>query len=275
MMEKFADYISRIEIQSLWSGRKHIVWNLNPEVNILSGVNGVGKSTILNKMINKLHGEGAELKNGFVPGVTVDFSPVDATTVRFDVIRSFDNQLIPGTILTKVDQEGIRSELDWRIYSLQRRYLDYQVNIGNRMIDILTGGGEGAQEKAMEVAKAKTHFQDLIDELFKDTSKRIDRTSNELRFLQYQERLSPYTLSSGEKQMLVILLTVLLQDCRPYVLFMDEPEVSLHVEWQEKLIGIARSLNPNAQIILTTHSPAVVMNGWTDAVTEVSDITEE
>ena len=35
-----------------------------------------------------------------------------------------------------------------------------------------------------------------------------------------------------------------------------------------------RELNPNVQIILTTHSPAVVMEGWLDAVTEVSDIAE-
>ena len=32
-------------------------------------------------------------------------------------------------------------------------------------------------------------------------------------------------------------------------------------------------LNPNVQIIMTTHSPAVVMNGWADHVTEVSEIT--
>ena len=41
----------------------------------------------------------------------------------------------------------------------------------------------------------------------------------------------PYQLSSGEKQMLIILLTVLVEDDQPYVLFMDEPEVSLHIEW--------------------------------------------
>ena len=45
-MQKFADYITQIEIESLWSGTKHIVWNLDRKVNILSGVNGVGKSTI-------------------------------------------------------------------------------------------------------------------------------------------------------------------------------------------------------------------------------------
>lgn len=36
-----------------------------------------------------------------------------------------------------------------------------------------------------------------------------------------------------------------------------------------------RELNPNVQIILTTHSPAVIMEGWLDAVTEVSDISTE
>ncbi|MBQ2519229.1 MAG: ATP-binding protein, partial [Bacteroidaceae bacterium] len=56
------------------------------------------------------------------------------------------------------------------------------------------------------------------------------------------------------------------------VLFMDEPEVSLHVEWQQRLIGLVRDLNPNAQIILTTHSPAVIMDGWADCVTDVEDI---
>ena len=83
----------------------------------------------------------------------------------------------------------------------------------------------------------------------------------------------PYQLSSGEKQMLAILLTVLIEDNQHYVLFMDEPEVSLHIDWQKNLIDMILDLNPNVQIILTTHSPAVIMNGWMDKVTEVTDIT--
>ena len=71
----------------------------------------------------------------------------------------------------------------------------------------------------------------------------------------------------------VILLTVLVRDDDHCVLFMDEPEASLHIEWQQKLIGMIRSLNPNVQLILTTHSPAVIMEGWLDAVTEVSEIS--
>ena len=86
--------------------------------------------------------------------------------------------------------------------------------------------------------------------------------------------LVPYQLSSGEKQILAILLTVLVEDQEHYVLFMDEPEVSLHIEWQKKLIDMVLELNPNVQLILTTHSPAMIMNGWIDRVTEVSDITD-
>ena len=69
------------------------------------------------------------------------------------------------------------------------------------------------------------------------------------------------------------MLTALTEDMHPYVIFMDEPEASLHFEWQQKLIRMVCELNPNAQIVLTTHSPAVIMDGWTDVVTEVSEIT--
>jgi predicted ATP-dependent endonuclease of OLD family len=113
----------------------------------------------------------------------------------------------------------------------------------------------------------------MIDELFSYTRKKIDRKRNDIAFYQDGELLFPYKLSSGEKQMLVILLTVLVQDNSHCVLFMDEPEASLHIEWQQKLIAMIRELNPNVQIILTTHSPAVIMEGWLDAVTEVSDIS--
>ena len=141
------------------------------------------------------------------------------------------------------------------------------------MIQMLSAGDPATREKAANAAALKTRFQDLVDELFSETGKRIDRMSNELTFLQYDETLPPYLLSSGEKQILVILLTALTEDEQPYVLFMDEPEASLHFEWQKRLITMVRELNPNAQIVLTTHSPAVIMDGWEDAVTEVGDIT--
>lgn len=273
IMKKQADYIKRIEIKRLW-GRKNISWDLRPDVNILSGINGIGKSTILNNSVRSLNAlEGGALTNGAQSGVSFIFSPEDATFIHFDVIRSFDRPLINSGLLEKIGNQNVKTELDWQLYQLQRRYLDYQVNIGNRIIELLTSGVPEDQLKATEVSRPKTRFQDLIDDLFQETGKKIIRKSNEIQFEQDGDILTPYQLSSGEKQMLVILLTVLVQDNQHCTLFMDEPEISLHVEWQQRLISLIRCLNPNVQIILTTHSPALIMNGWLDAVTEVSDIT--
>lgn len=206
-------------------------------------------------------------------GVKVDFDPSDATGIRYDIIRSFDRRLLGTDRLLKLTDVRVTTELDWQLYILQRRYLDYQVNVANRMIQMLSSGEADVREKAASVAASKTRFQDLVDDLFSETGKRIDRNSNELSFIQYGEPLQPYLLSSGEKQILVILLTALTEDQQHYVLFMDEPEASLHFEWQKRLISMVREMNPNAQVVLTTHSPALIMDGWEDAVTEVSEIT--
>ena len=270
---KYADYIVQIEIESLWSGQRHVVWNLDRQVNILSGVNGVGKSTILNKVVKGL-AAGGEFPSHMLKGVHLKVSPEDAKWIRYDIIRSFDRPLINADTLTKMDA-SLATELDWQLFQLQRKYLDYQVNIGNRIIHVLQNGGTDAASEAQRISEPKKIFQDMLDKLFAETGKKIIRSENEIRFTQIGETLIPYQLSSGEKQMLAILLTVLVEDNKPYVLFMDEPEVSLHVDWQQQLIDLILQLNPNVQIILTTHSPAVIMNGWLDKVTEVSDITDQ
>ena len=273
-MQKYADYIKQIEIDSLWSGRKHVVWNLDPKVNILSGINGVGKSTIINKVSRGLIQAG-EFPSNLLSGVRLKVEPEDATWIKVDVIRSFDRPLMTSDSMSKILDATVTTELEWQLYQLQRKYLDYQVNIGNRIIEALQSGSPDAAQRAQEISQPKKMFQDLVDKLFAETGKKLIRTKNEIAFMQIGEELQPYKLSSGEKQMLAILLTVLIEDHQHYTLFMDEPEVSLHIDWQQKLIDMILMLNPNVQIVLTTHSPAVIMNGWMDHVTEVGDITTE
>lgn len=274
-MEKRAQYIKSIEIDALWKGGRHVKWELQPDVNILSGINGVGKSTIINHSAKTLTLiDKGEFSTGDAPhGVKIELVPEDATYIKFDVIRSFDRPLLHSDLLEKLSDSRVKTELDWQIYRLQKKYLDYQVNIGNKIIELLTSGNPEDQLKAAEVSAPKKQFQDMVDELFAETHKVIDRKSNEIQFVQGKDILTPYQLSSGEKQMLVILLTVLVENKENYTLLMDEPEISLHIEWQQKLLQLIRDLNPNVQIILSTHSPALIMDGWLGCVTEMEEIT--
>jgi predicted ATPase len=266
-------YIKCIEIESLWRGVRHIRWNLLPGVNVLSGINGVGKSTILRKTIRRLTQGREELERNYSTlGVHLTFEPEEADCVRFDVIRGTDRPLVSADVVSRVTEARLHTELDWQLYQLQRRYLDYQVNQSNRIVQLFTAADPDAQQKAAAIAREKAHFQDVIDQLFEATGKKMDRSSNEIFFVHLGERITPYVLSSGEKQMLIILLTVLVQDRQPTVLLMDEPEISLHIEWQQRLLELILDLNPYAQIIVTTHSPALIMSGWADRVTDVEDI---
>lgn len=74
-------------------------------------------------------------------------------------------------------------------------------------------------------------------------------------------------LSSGEKQMIIILGEALLQKGEPTIYIADEPEISLHVKWQESLVDNVLRLNPAAQVFFATHSPDIVAHyGQTNVI---------
>ena len=88
------------------------------------------------------------------------------------------------------------------------------------------------------------------------------------------QRIPVEKLSSGEKQLIILLVEALLQRQRPYVFLADEPELSLHIAWQRKIIPAIRLLNPNAQIIVATHSPEVAGKFRSDVI-DMVDVLHE
>jgi energy-coupling factor transporter ATP-binding protein EcfA2 len=309
--------ISKVEIESLWN-RFDLTWNLHPDVNILSGINGSGKSTILNYIAGLLlgtipdnyltglfksvkvtldngeclslehisSGSLSEIKTKIGNNKVVPFYHSEDNSIlglfvgertlgelrsliKVDIISTFDKEILE---VGKRPDENVRTELDRDIFRLQKQYLDYQLNIGKRAFEIVTQNNGHLHEELLKIRKQQDRFLEIMDNLFKDTDKKINRNNNEITFLSGNNEITAYQLSSGEKQMLVILLTVLVQDNKPAIIFMDEPEISLHFDWQKKLIQYIRELNPNIQIILATHSPAIIMEGWHDKVANVSDL---
>lgn len=65
-----------------------------------------------------------------------------------------------------------------------------------------------------------------------------------------------HSLSSGEKQLILTLLETFLAG--ESSILIDEPEISMHIDWQQQLVNVMTQLNPSAQIILATHSPEIM-----------------
>lgn len=78
-------------------------------------------------------------------------------------------------------------------------------------------------------------------------------------------------LSSGEKQLLILFIEALLQRQQAYIFLADEPELSLHIAWQRNIISAIRSINPNAQIVVATHSPEIA-GKFRTAILDMEDI---
>ncbi len=282
------NYLKRVEISGLWQ-RYDLVWDLNPDVNVLAGINGSGKTTILNcidnmyptsknpfalrlGIIEKIEiffkdGGKGELKTvrNSDGKVTMVKGGLGGAVVNLNLISTFDSELRPPELLQKVDEQ-VKTELDFELWKMQKEYTKYQVRI----------------YKYDSETNRNTHirFLSMINELFSETQKKVNPDKEELEFLldnkdlldKDKEVINAYQLSSGEKQLLIILLTVLVQDNKPFILLMDEPEISLHFEWQENLINYIRELNPNVQLIIATHSADLIMKGWGDRVFEVSKL---
>ena len=199
------------------------------------------------------------------------------SNLNIDVISTFDEPLSYIEDKTKWDslhEEGVWSSLDKELHELQEQYSYYVGNLANTIEKMVLSGVQPKIEDLSNLYAPKNLFIKIINELFYSTGKVIDTNKSKLSFKIIEDNItiSIYELSSGEKQMLYILWKVLLQNQEPYILFLDEPEISLHVDWQELLIEKIRLLNPNCQVLIATHAPSVLLDGWQPFVTNIDDI---
>ncbi|MDE5758755.1 MAG: AAA family ATPase, partial [Allobaculum sp.] len=97
--------------------------------------------------------------------------------------------------------------------------------------------------------------------------------------LKHRQPVSLEKLSSGEKQLISVLAKVYLELKNNVIILIDEPELSLSITWQEKLLPILSEANSCSQIIAVTHSPFIFNNEFRDSALGpmefVSDNVEE
>lgn len=129
---------------------------------------------------------------------------------------------------------------------------------------------------SIELDRKKREINDSIESFIEIAGefmegKKLQIASNgQLEIFNEEKIIDSQKLSSGEKQILILLIETLLQKKRPFVFIADEPELSLHIDWQAMVISSVRRLNPNSQIIVATHSPEIVSE-WGENIIKMSD----
>lgn len=252
--------------------------HLNPDVNILTGINGSGKTTFFNVVDALLSADVKRLRQYDIEaGVVIDGKAVTymrastAASLRAELlgvnylkISTFDVPMRDRRKMGK-EESPLLGELKEIVYSVGERnnsFSDYRLRATN------------FPEQAEHINRRIRQFYDTVDCLFAGTGKTIgvDPLTNQLVFKDGEETIHLNQLSSGEKQLLIILLRVFLMDEQPYILLMDEPEISLHIEWQYRLFEEIQRLNPQCQIITSTHSPSIFGDGWGDKLVFIEDL---
>jgi len=132
--------------------------------------------------------------------------------------------------------------------------------IGLGFLDLLYRHLED-QHKSLEVFVDKAEkMEELINARFKD-SKRFQITKNGFEIaLDHGRQIQLHKLSSGEEHQVVMLYWLFFQVEPRSIIFIDEPEISLHLELQSYFAGdMEKAIQTNqVQVIAATHSPEII-----------------
>ena len=153
-------------------------------------------------------------------------------------VKSFENKRSTNKGMTTLEFAAMYNA--WKAHSLIQLY-------------------EVLQDERKGIYELPNKFIHVINELFSGKKTMSISEGDELVFKSSTGKVIPMEeLSSGEKQLLIIVGEAVLQEQKPVIYIADEPELSLHISWQEQLTKAITTLNPNAQIIFATHSPDIV-----------------
>lgn len=128
----------------------------------------------------------------------------------------------------------------------------------------ITEDVEAMQSEKIEVTKSFRDYQKEVNSYFTPNKSFNINDDGIFTIHSKKRKVDLSDLSSGEKHILTILGKAALSRQEGAVFIADEPELSLHLDWQRMILPSIIRLSPKSQIIVATHSPAIIAKGATE-----------
>lgn len=265
---------------------------LNPQLNVITGPNGVGKTTLLKAICSILTSpEGVPLKRhaqsggGIIRGVLADASVESEKRQDITQFHPEGKDFAQGFMVGKN-----------LIYIADSRELDY-VRLGNVPRDVIKEEYQYNRDNSIHPEQIKGWFvnrylfaahpgslteSQLVNfELAKSAFSILDGSvafekvdSHSLDIVVQTSMGSIYFeyLSSGFRSLIILILGIIkeiefrLSDTHVKVgdfdgiIVIDEIELHLHPTWQTRIVGALLQIFPKVQFFISTHSPHVVQS---------------
>jgi predicted ATP-binding protein involved in virulence len=210
---------------------------------VIAGINGSGKTSLL------------EYIKDFVKSLNEkDRSYIKFEDLKEDTIETLNSaysKLGEKPISEKLQKSVIYVPLLQNTDDVKRSFFEYQQ-------DIMFKKDIKPSESYKTVIDNIHHFLGELD-LYADFDG-LDKKERIYFKNKGGTRFSLDELSSGQKTILTKMLNLFFCDVRGKVILIDEPELSLHPEWQNRILKIYEyfAKENNCQIIIATHSPHII-----------------
>ncbi len=264
----------------------------NDNLTVMVGLNGTGKTTILETINNIL------LENILYFEKDKEFTFVEMKVTESEIVHSIKVERKNNTIEIifdgkSTDDLGKYLNLDKLIYApTEVNFMNVELEgagkldgeqdkkiildsvrmskqlkqfLVNEKYKDLNDIAEGNREKGTRIEKFKTLYNNFFDD---KEFIGIDNNTYEpqFRIKENNEIIKVEDLSAGEKQ-IFFRGGSLLQNLKDNtIVLLDEPETSMHPEWQQRILDFYKNINNKSQYIVSTHSPHIAASTLPDEI---------
>lgn len=261
---------------------------------VFAGNNGSGKTSILDQIFNKNLLLLEEENNIIVPNL--DIKPWYFESSLYNVVTSLSkHDISPNIPDHKIKIKQLLKQIKTMNYFPKIIYIPTEINFGDlktktnaltleykfsnkidkniienipsyiaTRINYVANTEEDLTMKEVraKVAKDINEIFEILDLDIKLIGLTKDEKSLPLFENSNKETFDINKLSSGEKQLFLRALTLKMLKANDSIILIDEPEISLHPKWQQRILKVYENIGKNNQIFVATHSPHIVSSTY-------------